>query len=198
MSRVRCQESLLRSKTARGGHRVTDAVYNERWVARVTARCVVDANGCLLWQGFCHKWGYGMTSYRGKGARVHRGMWIARKGPVPPKMDVCHTCDVRHCCNLDHLWLGTRVQNLQDMANKGRGLCGKKAAQTHCIRNHPLSGDNIYYTNNGRRRHCRACDRYYQRMRMGWSAEEALNTPPYSQSAVTPRRFGRFAKRAAS
>lgn len=119
-----------------------------------------------LWQGFVqpvrltsrglHVGGYGDIGYRGKGRPVHRVMWMLVKGPIPPKMDVCHECDVRHCCNPDHLWLGTRKQNLLDMADKKRG---NKASKTHCKHGHPLSGDNVRLSNNGRRRSCKECQR---------------------------------------
>jgi len=35
-------------------------------------------------------------------------------GIIPPGIQVCHKCDVRHCCNPDHLFLGTREQNNLD------------------------------------------------------------------------------------
>ncbi len=51
---------------------------------------------------------------------AHRASWIAHKGPIPPKMMVLHTCDVKTCVNPDHLWLGTQKDNMRDCGEKGR------------------------------------------------------------------------------
>ena len=37
-----------------------------------------------------------------------------------PGMEACHTCDFKLCVNEDHLFEGTRKDNLQDMTRKGR------------------------------------------------------------------------------
>jgi hypothetical protein len=37
-------------------------------------------------------------------------------------MVVCHSCDVRACCNPDHLWLGTQSDNIKDAIAKGRAV----------------------------------------------------------------------------
>jgi hypothetical protein len=156
------QEKLLRPN---------DPGYDAQVLERIKRRVKIDpATGCWLYQGFVHPMkmtaggykigGYGSMGYRGRGNRaVHRVVWTILHGDPGKGMDVCHTCDVRHCCNPDHLWLGTRSQNLRDMVAKLRGPCGQKAAQTHCLRGHPLSGDNLFLSHGGRRRGCLECDR---------------------------------------
>lgn len=62
--------------------------------------------------------------------KVHRFSYEYFVGPVPKGKLICHTCDVRWCCNPKHLFPGTQAENMQDMVRKGRGLVGEKSART--------------------------------------------------------------------
>lgn len=91
--------------------------------------------GCLLWTGKLQRRRDGSSGYArltnlavgGKEVYVHRFAWERANGPIPAGMDVCHKCDVRHCVNVAHLFLGTRKDNIQDACRKGR--MGKTLSQ---------------------------------------------------------------------
>lgn len=88
-------------------------------IAWFTKRC---ASGCHLWTGTITRYGYGQVAHGGPGrvARVHRLVWELARGPIPEGLCVCHACDVRHCVNIDHLFLGSQLENVRDMIAKGR------------------------------------------------------------------------------
>ena len=62
--------------------------------------------------------------------KVHRFSYEHHRGPIPAGKLICHSCDMRWCCNPDHLFPGTQSDNMQDMVRKGRGLVGVKSART--------------------------------------------------------------------
>lgn len=77
---------------------------------------------CWLWTGSLHPTGgYAQFSFGGRRYYAHRASWILHNGDVPDGLQVCHRCDVRHCVNPDHLFLGTAQDNTDDMKAKGRG-----------------------------------------------------------------------------
>ena len=52
---------------------------------------------------------------------LHREALAQKLGrPVQKGMDACHTCDVRDCVNPNHLYEGTRKQNMADCTARGR------------------------------------------------------------------------------
>lgn len=106
-------------------------VIDERVIAGFWAR--VDRRGpdeCWPWVGTLTSKGYGeYRPMRGVYWRASRLSWTIAHGPIPPGLQVCHSCDVRYpagdrtyrrCCNEAHLWLGTDKQNTRDMVEKGR------------------------------------------------------------------------------
>lgn len=89
-------------------------------------------SGCWLWLGCTIKSGakgtseYGVIGEGGdatKGAKqllAHRASWLVHRGTIPEGMQVLHRCDVPCCVNPDHLFLGTRKDNMRDCYRKGR------------------------------------------------------------------------------
>jgi hypothetical protein len=125
-------------------------------------------SGCWLWEGSQNGNGYGHIGLGGTGGGnglVHRLMWELHNGTVPDGLWVLHRCDVRACCNPDHLFLGTPLDNMQDMHAKGRGRIetgpASIAAQTHCRAGHPYTEASTYLWRG--RRYCRVCRNASQR-----------------------------------
>lgn len=85
---------------------------------------------CWLWIGWTTESGYGSTYESGKHQYMHRIAYEKAFGPIPRGMHVLHSCDVRHCVNPEHLFLGTQQDNLRDMVTKRRHARGVRHG--HC------------------------------------------------------------------
>src|SRR4029077_21237887 len=90
------------------------------------ARYSIDPDGCHRWQRHIDKDGYGTMRLRGVPRRAHRMFYHIFKGPIPEGILVCHDCDNPPCVNLEHLFLGTNLDNLADMVKKGRNIKGER------------------------------------------------------------------------
>lgn len=81
---------------------------------------VSKTDGCWLWTGAKSFDGYGHIR-NGRVVHAHRVSWELHNDQIPEGICVLHSCDVRHCVNPDHLFLGTRKDNAEDREKKGRG-----------------------------------------------------------------------------
>lgn len=118
-----------------------------------------DPVGCWIWRAALDTAGYGQIGDGNKKLLMaHRAVYTLCIGPIPPGLQVCHTCDNPICVRPTHLFLGTAFDNMRDMADKGRG----NRALVNCINGHAFDGANtvVLIRENGRqRRACRACRR---------------------------------------
>lgn len=80
-----------------------------------------DAKGCMPWVGALNQFGYGNINAGRQTMKAHRVAWLLAKGDIPEGFHVLHQCDNPSCVNVDHLFVGTHSQNMQDMLQKGRG-----------------------------------------------------------------------------
>ncbi len=93
-----------------------------------------EPSDCWLWTGHITPESYGYFRAQGRSFLAHRVAYsLIKADPFP--LCCCHTCDVRYdvkdltnrrCCNPDHLFLGTRIENFSDMIRKGRTASGDK------------------------------------------------------------------------
>lgn len=87
---------------------------------RFIAKIKKSKTGCWLWTGAINSGGYGLFKVDGRVQTASRVSFKIYKGSIPNKKWVLHTCDVRNCVNPNHLYLGDRLQNVNDMWNRKR------------------------------------------------------------------------------
>ena len=94
--------------------------------ARFADKIQIDGWGCWLWTGSTYPDGYGQTRHeaafdqgyengRRRGGRQtvsHRVVYELFKGRIPEGLQIDHRCEVKLCCNPDHLEAVTRSVNM--------------------------------------------------------------------------------------
>jgi predicted XRE-type DNA-binding protein len=118
------------------------------------AKYVDKSSGCWLWTaakcGGQGVGGYGLFYVNRSRRKVyaHRFAWELAYGAVPNELHVCHHCDTPLCVRPDHLFLGTSIDNSNDMVSKGRSAIGTRNAQSKLneddVRYIRASGENQY------------------------------------------------------
>jgi hypothetical protein len=165
-------------KTAAGGRALPEDVYHALWMDRVRRKVVVNERGCWVWQGRRTSNGYGQIGYRNRTAILHRVVYEVHNRVKLGRWEyACHSCDTKLCCNPNHLWKGTPKDNQVDCVMKRRN---SELNVTHCPQGHPYDEQNTYVkpAASGRpSRGCKACGRIRQRIKAGWTPEQAAQLP---------------------
>lgn len=81
----------------------------------------VDKTGsCWIWKASKYSSGYGQFWNGKKIDGAHRVSYRLFKGDIPNGHVVMHRCDNKICVNPEHLAIGTALDNMRDMYQKGR------------------------------------------------------------------------------
>ena len=134
---------------------------------------VLPTEGCWIWIGHVTSGGYGEIMVSAKESPrkdyVHRWVYQELVGAIPKELQIDHLCRNRRCVYPAHLELVTSRQNTL----RGNAPAAANAHKSHCLRGHPLSGDNLYLSPSGGRR-CRICKNTMYRLRwrrQHWGSE---------------------------
>ncbi len=91
----------------------------------------VTTSGCWLWKGPFRADGYPFIhrkellrlsglDYRHEYRMLHKLAVFTHCGDFAWVAFACHSCDVHHCVNPDHVWPGSHADNMEDASKKGR------------------------------------------------------------------------------
>lgn len=90
----------------------------------------VDDRGCHICTSHSTRGGYPSFQRIVNGCQtnltLHRFIFQQANGSIPAGMVVRHSCDNTLCINVDHLLLGTRLDNVRDCISRGRNTIGNK------------------------------------------------------------------------
>lgn len=78
-----------------------------------------ESGHCWIWQSYVGKNGYGMFRLGEATYRAHRVAYQLTKGELKPGFVIAHLCDVKLCCNPEHLTQVTQQENLRMVHNLG-------------------------------------------------------------------------------
>jgi hypothetical protein len=83
-----------------------------------------EEHECWVWRagklGDATSYGQFWRAELNRSQASHRVSWELAHGAIPDNLFVCHKCDNPPCVNPAHLFLGTYLDNVEDMLRKGR------------------------------------------------------------------------------
>ncbi len=99
----------------------------------------VDGNGCHICTSHrCGLHGYPRFNRNGNVVRIKNYLMAKKHGEIPKGIWILHTCDNRLCINIEHLYLGTRTDNIRDAVLRDR--LGVKITNADVLRIRELKG----------------------------------------------------------
>lgn len=113
-------------------------------VEKILFYSVKMQNGCIEWQRYLQG-NYGMVRViingKSKPMIASRAMWMAmnNKFDLPSRMVVRHKCDNPRCVNIDHLEIGTDLDNARDFWERN----GKRKPKIRYTFVKKLTDDNV-------------------------------------------------------
>lgn len=88
--------------------------------------CKGSPDDCWIWIGDTGSNKYGYFSLQGRRYLAHRIAYFFEHPSDSQNLLVCHKCDNPSCCNPNHLFLGTDLDNNRDMVSKGRNCSAER------------------------------------------------------------------------
>lgn len=137
------------------GRTIKDAI-------KIIARSKLADSGCLEWTSAKKGKGYGSWFFRGKTVAVHRLVYRLWVSEITNNLFVLHKCDNRLCCNPNHLFLGTHMDNVRDAQSKNRLFkCKGELNPFHKLTDKQVAKIRSRYKFRDRKRNIYALARYY-------------------------------------
>lgn len=103
--------------------------FSNRGIYRFISRLHIN-NTCWEWYGSLNK-GYGDIHIDSKRIKSHRLAYELYIGDILDNKLILHHCDNPICCNPDHLYAGTPLDNMTDAMKRNR-LKHKKGEDMYC------------------------------------------------------------------
>jgi hypothetical protein len=113
---------LFRGIKMRRKYNMTDAEMK----AWLETQYDLNENGCWVWKGGMHTYGYGQVKWQGTTNQVYRLYWLLSGRTIPEGLEMCHghNCS-RACYNPEHLKPGTHAENMGDKVRDGTNITPK-------------------------------------------------------------------------